>query len=271
MRRARLLLLPLALAIAPDGTWLALANVPDRHQDLWIMRPDGSGLSRLTDDEARDWNPQFTPDGTAVTFFSNVTGKYEGWSIKLDGSGRTQLTDFSQLVTFVMLGQDGKRLMAGLTRGGVFGDPPWPVTDSTADVIPGLAVGDGTVTPTYWTGDGRWLSGYVVDSAGEATGQAVYDLSTGRARRLNRDSRGYSVGWLPGYRRVVYFTNQGGLVMQDIETLERREVLRTLPWPPDQLGTIVAAPDGRTIYYGARQVESNIWLVKNSKAVSKSR
>jgi hypothetical protein len=156
--------------------------------------------------------------------------------------------------------------VAGLTRGGIIGEPPWPVTDATAKVIPGLDVGDGTITPTHWTRDGRWLSGYVVDSAGEANGFSLYDLATGRARRLNRDSRSYALGWLPGYRQVVYFTNQGALVIQDIETLERREVLRTLPWPPDQLGSIVAAPDGRTIYYGARQVEANIWLVKRPVA-----
>jgi hypothetical protein len=26
----------------------------------------------------------------------------------------------------------------------------------------------------------------------------------------------------------------------------------------------VAAPDGRTLYYGARQVESNIWMVRRA-------
>lgn len=49
--------------ISPDGAWLALGNVPDRQQDVFIMRPDGSDLTRLTDDVARDWYPRFTPDG----------------------------------------------------------------------------------------------------------------------------------------------------------------------------------------------------------------
>ena len=48
----------------------------------------------------------------------------------------------------------------------------------------------------------------------------------------------------------------------DIESLQRREVAVSLPHPPDYLGTIVAAPDGRTLYYGAREVQANIWLVK---------
>src|SRR5687768_2909140 len=39
--------------VSPDGRLLALVNVPDRHQDLFLMRADGSGLTRLTDDDAR--------------------------------------------------------------------------------------------------------------------------------------------------------------------------------------------------------------------------
>ena len=54
--------------VSPDGRLLALVNVPDRHQDLFLMRLDGSGLTRLTDDDARDWSPRFTPDGKAVVF-----------------------------------------------------------------------------------------------------------------------------------------------------------------------------------------------------------
>jgi hypothetical protein len=55
-------------------------------------------------------------------------------------------------------------------------------------------------------------------------------------------------------------------VVQDVESLARRVLSAALPYPPDQLGSIVAAPDGRTLYYGARQVESNIWMVRRATA-----
>ena len=50
--------------------------------------------------------------------------------------------------------------------------------------------------------------------------------------------------------------------LQDIESLKREEIRGTLPYPPDGSRSIVAAPDGRTLYYGAQQVEANIWIVK---------
>ena len=111
---------------------------------------------------------------------------------------------------------------------------------------------------------GQIASGYIVNPAGEATGFAVHDLSTGGTRRLNDDSRGFDVAWLPGSRNVVYFTDRGALVMQDVQSLERREITGSLPYPPDLLASIAASPDGKTLYYGARQVEANIWLVRRS-------
>jgi len=89
-------------------------------------------------------------------------------------------------------------------------------------------------------------------------------VAAGRARQLNSDSRGFDLAWLPGSRSVVYFTNRGTLVMQDVESLARREITGTLPYPAELMRNITASPDGRTLYYGARQVEANIWLVKRS-------
>jgi serine/threonine-protein kinase len=252
--------------VSPDGKWLALVNVPDRQQDLFLMRPDGSGLTRLTEDAARDWAARFTQDGKAVVFFSNREAKYDAWSIRLDGSGRTRLTDLEFGVTFSMLSPDGKRLVVGrIPKGGMIGTTPFPMTEKTATILP-LEVDGGTIVPSYWSRDGRWLSGYVVNSAGEANGFGVYDIVAGRARQLNSDSRSFDIAWLPGGRTVVYFTNRGTLVMQDVESLARREITGSLPYPPDLLMSIAASPDGKTIYYGARQIESNIWLVKHPTA-----
>jgi hypothetical protein len=61
---------------------------------------------------------------------------------------------------------------------------------------------------------------------------------------------------------VVYFTRSGSLVMQDVTTLERVDVMKALPYPPDLLRSLGIAPDGKTIYYGAQQVEANVWMVR---------
>ncbi len=251
--------------VSPDGRWLTLYNLFDRQQDIFIMRSDGSELTRLTDDPGRDWYPRFTPDGAAVTFYSNQGGKYEAFSIGVDGSGRTQLTDGNGNASFSMFAPDGKRLMvasAAKVPTVRIGTAPWPMMAATTTTMSGLAMGTDLLIPSVWSGDGRWLSGFVMDPSGAPRGHAIYNLETRQTRRLNDDSNGNEVGWLPGFRHVIYFGPRGTLVMQDIESLERRDITGTLPYPPDNFGSIVVAPDGRTLYYGARQIEANIWMVK---------
>jgi hypothetical protein len=251
---------------SPDGKWIALANILQRQQDVFIMHPDGSGLTRLTDDAPRDWGPRFTPDGSAVTFYSNASGKYDAWSIRLDGSGRTRLTDIAPGAAFAMFAPDGRRLVTGvIPRSAVIGTAPWPITLKSATKIDSsLAVPGGLILPTYWTRGGRWISGYVTDPAGEIVGHGVIDAVTMRSHRLNDDSRSYDLAWLPGEREVVYFAKEDQLVMQDVVTLERRAITGTLPYPPEPLGSLVPSPDGGTLYYGARQTEANIWLVRRT-------
>ncbi len=253
--------------ISPDGAWLALGNVPDRQQDVFIMRPDGSDLTRLTDDVARDWYPRFTPDGEALTFHSNQSGVYEGWLLRRDGSGRTRLTDVGGAgIVYPMFGPDGERLKVQSFDSTTIwiGTTPWPLTTQTVTALPAAALVGGTLNASYWSRDGRWLSGGIQSSTGAVRGNGLYEVETGRTLKLSDDAYGDDMGWLPGYRRVVYFTLAGALVIQDIETLQRRVLTAALPYPPDQMGNIVAAPDGRTLFYGARQIESNIWLVRRT-------
>ncbi|MFN2315974.1 MAG: protein kinase [Gemmatimonadales bacterium] len=253
--------------ISPDGTWLALYNASERQQDIFLMRADGRDLTRLTDDVARDWIPRFTPDGAALTFYSNQLGPYDGWLIRRDGSGRTRLTDFGEVgVNFTVFAPDGERLlvMAENNNLPLIGTTPWPVTPETATRLTGLDVAGGRMVPSSWSPDGRWLTGVVQPPSGGFRGTAIYEMAAGRARALSSDGISLVLGWLPGYRRVVYFTESGALVVQDIESLERRVLSAALPYPPDLYGSLVAAPDGRTLYYGARQVESNVWMVRRA-------
>ncbi len=40
--------------VSPDGQWLALSNLFERQEDVFVARTDGTGLRRLTDDAFRD-------------------------------------------------------------------------------------------------------------------------------------------------------------------------------------------------------------------------
>ena len=252
--------------VSPDGKWLALYNRLERQQDIFVMRTDGSGLARVTDDVARDWLPRFTPDGTGVTYYSNRSGTYDAWMIQVDGSQRTRLTAFPGGITYVMLAPDGKRLVTisqtDPAAKAWIATAPWPARTQTATLSPLVHPGLAGAEPNYWTRDGRWLLGIGATMSGDPRGTVLWNVATLRPRLLNDDSESEVVALLPDHQHIVYFNVHGKLVMQDITTLARREITGTLPYPPDASAAIVASPDGRTLYYGARQQEANIWMVR---------
>src|SRR4030088_1320761 len=53
--------------------------------DLWIANENGSGVLRLTDNQARDVYPRFSPDGNWIAFSSNREGNYDVFVIPAAG------------------------------------------------------------------------------------------------------------------------------------------------------------------------------------------
>ena len=60
--------------------------------DLWIANENGTGVQRLTDNQARDVFPRFSPDGNWIAFSSNREGNYDVYVIPATGGKPRQLT-----------------------------------------------------------------------------------------------------------------------------------------------------------------------------------
>jgi serine/threonine protein kinase/Tol biopolymer transport system component len=251
-------------SVSPDGQWIALGNIGARQEDIFLLRADGSELRRLTDDLARDRIPRFTPDGSALTFYSNRDGStYGAWMIRTDGSGLTRLSDPTVPdVNYVMLEPGGDRLVVTKTGPNetYIVQPPWPFSLANVPPLRGLDLGGGVLNPNVWSPDGRRLSGPIVPMSGTPLGFGVYDVAAGTARQVSADGGVWEAAWLPDSRRLTYVTESGDLVVVDTSSGQRRVVLGGL-LPPD-LDGVAMSPDGRTFYYGARRVESNIWKVE---------
>ena len=65
------------------------------------MNADGSGQTRLTDDEALDSTPSWSPDGLSIVFYSGRDDPDPDDDVRIrniyvmnaDGTGQTRLTD----------------------------------------------------------------------------------------------------------------------------------------------------------------------------------
>jgi Tol biopolymer transport system component len=80
-----------APTLSPDGSRIAFMSRREGDWNVYVVNVDGSGLERLTDDEADDGLPTWSPDGNAIAFVSNRGGPWAVWAMTPDGFGKRQL------------------------------------------------------------------------------------------------------------------------------------------------------------------------------------
>jgi Tol biopolymer transport system component len=83
-------------AMAPSEDFTSFAN-PNR--DVWTVALDGTDPVRVTTEEATDWNPVWSPDGTGLYFLSNRSGSMNLWRVGIDEvTGATTGADGAHVV-----------------------------------------------------------------------------------------------------------------------------------------------------------------------------
>jgi Tol biopolymer transport system component len=81
-------------AWSSDGGWIAISNQPNARSksDIYVVRPDGTGLKRLTENAAIDGAPRWSPDDGLIAFFSDRDGNWEIYVMESGGSDPRNLT-----------------------------------------------------------------------------------------------------------------------------------------------------------------------------------
>ena len=72
---------------------IAFTSTRDGNSEIYIMNPDGTNQTRLTNNFAEDTQPSLSSDGTRIAFMSTRDGNEEIYVMNADGSGQTRLTN----------------------------------------------------------------------------------------------------------------------------------------------------------------------------------
>jgi Tol biopolymer transport system component len=202
--------------------WVGFYSNRDGVYNIWAIRPDGTGLRRLTDAKKADYGlGDWWPGGN-------------GFLVSI-----TEDPDWAGVLDFGDEGIDGLEGTIEATR--------IPGTE-------GFSGNDGEVSP-----DELFLSGVALDPLGERS-RAVYSFEKGEYELLRHADgslvRSYETDWVDSRRLMFWDVDLDSAVVWD---LERRE-LRTVEGVPGP-GDILLTPDRRTLLVNRYINESEIWLL----------
>jgi hypothetical protein len=225
----------------------------------------------VTDDEFKNREPRWTPDGKKILFYSTRGGPYQIWEIGVDGSRPRVLTPaaIGQLLASVPTA-DGERIATMIET-----------SDSQRFAILRRQT-DGTYSPealrrpgppasSYgfplnWSPSGRFML-----IAG-TKGTAIYEPETGILESLG--PKGYNGTWL-SEDRLIYgdpdsstieepgapASGTASLVLYD-RTTKKRKLLYRFPADISFGAEIALSPDGRSLYVGTNLSRSDVWMME---------
>jgi Tol biopolymer transport system component len=242
--------------VSPRGDAIAFSTL-GLEEDLWMIRPDGTGLRKVTDDGHRKRLPSFSPDGKSLVFHSDRDGFWNIWTIGVDGSGLTQLTeDKTSALAYPVFSRDGTKLAVTSFRTGPriipFGarsKAPLP------DPLPAPEKGC-VFVPTSWFPDGQRLAGFLLEAEGLRSGLLSYDIASHAYERLTESGTWPIVS---GDGSRLFYRDQGNVFLLDLATKRARVVFEGTADRPVTSHTVTR--DSRTLYVFRRFDESDIWLL----------
>ncbi len=97
---------------SPDGELIAFAAVGvNNRYDIFVVKPDGTGLTNLTRTQSHDFAPNWSPDGSRIVFYRDFGDRNtELYTMNRSGGERVRLTNTARAERWPSWSPDGQQI-----------------------------------------------------------------------------------------------------------------------------------------------------------------
>lgn len=205
----------------PHGGRIAFTCTRADFNQLCMINRDGSGLSQLTDMQASNYYPAFTPDGGGLLFSSNRNGSFDLYLLLFGEKQLFQITKNIGNVVSPDYSPDGHRIVFANRAA----DGPTSIWMVNADGLnPHLVyAGASTIVAVAWSPDGENIA-YAM-SVGNPQEYEIFIMDTDGKNHLRISqglkSIGGSIDWSPDSKSLLIHAGAFGdkdIFKIDVET-----------------------------------------------------
>jgi serine/threonine protein kinase len=233
----------------PNGGRIAFTCTRGDYNQLCMINRDGTGLTQLSDMEASNYYPVFTPDGSALLFASNRNGPFDLYLLLFGEKQLLQITENVGNVVSPDYSPDGRRIVFVNQTG----DGPASIWMVNADGLnPHLVyTGTNTIVAVAWSPDGGKIA-YAM-SVGIPQEYEIFTMDTNGKNHL-RISQGLkgiggSIDWSPGNKNLLVYAGAYG--DKDIYSIEVPTGKYTQITDGGNNAGASYSPDGRYIVFNS--------------------
>jgi TolB protein len=178
---------------------------------LCLINADGTGYQQLTDVQANNYYPTFSPKGGSIVYASNQNGgTFDLFLFVFEGSRLIRLTNFIGNVISPSFSPDGKKILFA-NRAAEGPTSLWTV-DNTGENADLLYAGPNTIVAADWSPDGKTIAFAMAVNAPNEYEVFLMGADGSNAQQLTNGLAGIggSLDWSPDSKYLLIYAGPPG-------------------------------------------------------------
>ena len=177
-------------------------------RDIWIMNPDGSGQTDLTNNPKDDHGPTWAPHGLEIAFEAERDGNQEIYVMNPDGSGQTNITNSPSDDLGPAYSPDGSKIAFYSNRAG--GNNDIYVMNADGSGVQRLTTDPAPDQRPAWSPDGTKIA-FITNRDGNFE---IYVMNNDGSNQTNITHNPANDGgdpdWSPNGQQIAFWSDRDG-------------------------------------------------------------